>query len=150
MKFFMRLHDFASGSSYFGDYPEEVKYSPQEVNWKIFQTIIIAVAITVTITFCLCCLIHYLVNRRKHNVIFGDYQSVIVKHNTIVPLPLPEKEGYTFGGWYRDEELTDRWRPMDLVTADTYLFPKWKEGTLDETQEVDDCEEGTLRNSGRR
>ena len=119
---------YFAGSSFLSDYPQEVTYSPEEANWKVAQAVIITALITVTVTFCLFSLVHYLINRRKHNVFFGDYHSEIVRHNRIVPLPLPKREGYTFCGWYRDEELTNKWLPTDLVKRDTYLFPKWEEG----------------------
>ena len=41
-------------------------------------------------------------------------------------LPVPEKEGYTFGGWYKNENLT---AAMPYITATTYgnmtLYAKW-------------------------
>lgn len=41
-------------------------------------------------------------------------------------LPVPEKEGYTFGGWYKNENLT---AAMSYITATTYgnmtLYAKW-------------------------
>lgn len=41
-------------------------------------------------------------------------------------LPVPEKEGYTFGGWYKNENLTTA---MPYITSTTYgnmtLYAKW-------------------------
>ena len=41
-------------------------------------------------------------------------------------LPVPEKEGYTFGGWYKNENLT---AAISYITATTYgnmtLYAKW-------------------------
>ncbi|MBQ7707579.1 MAG: InlB B-repeat-containing protein, partial [Lachnospiraceae bacterium] len=36
------------------------------------------------------------------------------------------KDGYDFGGWYKDETFTEKWNPdTDTVTADMKLFAKW-------------------------
>lgn len=50
----------------------------------------------------------------------------------IEELPVPEKEGYVFSGWYLDEELTipfllpgdDKYRTQELK-GDLILYPKW-------------------------
>ena len=36
------------------------------------------------------------------------------------------RDGYDFGGWYKDETFTEKWNPdTDTVTADMKLFVKW-------------------------
>ena len=36
------------------------------------------------------------------------------------------RDGYDFGGWYKDETFTEKWNPdTDTVTADMKLFAKW-------------------------
>ena len=38
----------------------------------------------------------------------------------------PEREGYTFDGWYSDESLTDDWNfEADTVSKDMNLYAKW-------------------------
>ncbi|WP_285398368.1 leucine-rich repeat protein [Lysinibacillus sp. fls2-241-R2A-57] len=45
----------------------------------------------------------------------------------------PMKEGYTFAGWYKDEELTESWDfKKDVVTKDLTLYARW-------TQESNGC-----------
>ncbi|MCH5163443.1 MAG: InlB B-repeat-containing protein, partial [Clostridiales bacterium] len=40
----------------------------------------------------------------------------------------PEKEGYTFDAWYKDEALTEAWDfDTDTVTEDITLYAKWTE-----------------------
>ena len=40
----------------------------------------------------------------------------------------PTKEGYTFGGWYKDIEFTTLWNfDVDIITSDTTLYAKWIE-----------------------
>lgn len=39
----------------------------------------------------------------------------------------PTKDGYTFGGWYEDAELTDAWTfASDTVQGDMVLYAKWE------------------------
>lgn len=41
------------------------------------------------------------------------------------PLP-PNREGYTFAGWYKEASLTNEWNfERDKVTKDTILYAKW-------------------------
>ena len=45
-----------------------------------------------------------------------------------------EAEGYTFGGWYKEEGCTNAWDfNSDVVNANTTLFAKWTENTYDVT-----------------
>lgn len=40
----------------------------------------------------------------------------------------PTKDGFTFGGWYKDSGLTDKWDfDKDVVTGDATLYAKWTE-----------------------
>ncbi|MBO4286125.1 MAG: InlB B-repeat-containing protein [Bacilli bacterium] len=54
-------------------------------------------------------------------------ESLSIKDGELITEPTaPTKEGYTFGGWYRDEACLYRWDfAHDKVTADTTLYPKW-------------------------
>ena len=45
-------------------------------------------------------------------------------------LPVPEREGYVFLGWYSDEELTKEIKANTTMTEETNdLYAKWTEGT---------------------
>ncbi|AHN24207.1 InlB B-repeat-containing protein [Lysinibacillus varians] len=50
-----------------------------------------------------------------------------VAHDTkIATLPIPKKEGYTFGGWYKEAALINEWDlTKDRVTKETKLYAKW-------------------------
>lgn len=49
-----------------------------------------------------------------------------VAHDTkIATLPIPKKEGYTFGGWYKEAALINEWDLKDRVTQETKLYAKW-------------------------
>ena len=40
----------------------------------------------------------------------------------------PTKDGFTFGGWYKDAGLTDKWNfATDAVAGDATLYAKWTE-----------------------
>lgn len=44
----------------------------------------------------------------------------------IATLPIPKKEGYTFGGWYKEAALINEWDlTKDRVTKETKLYAKW-------------------------
>lgn len=55
-------------------------------------------------------------------------ESVVTTDGVVVKPNDPTKEGYTFGGWYEDEEFTN---PFDFTTekvnANTTLYAKWNE-----------------------
>lgn len=52
-----------------------------------------------------------------------ERNAVELDLNTIAP---DAKEGYTFVGWYRDKELTQRASTPFKVTKDTDLYAKWQ------------------------
>lgn len=110
----------------------KVRYGPEEMR----DAIIITALISVFVAYCLVMLTLCLIRRRKHNVFFGDYNVVTVRHNRIVPLPEPKKEGYTFCGWYKNERLTQKWYPTEFVKSDVYLYPKWEKNSDEQTEQT--------------
>lgn len=40
-------------------------------------------------------------------------------------LPTSVRSGYTFGGWYRDIELSDEIQSTDIATRNITLYAKW-------------------------
>lgn len=51
-------------------------------------------------------------------------QSVL--YNTTLKEPVTTKEGYTFGGWYKDAAFTNAWNfTKDVVTERIILYAKW-------------------------
>lgn len=65
---------------------------------------------------------------------FVDAQSGISYGGKAVCPVNPTKAGYVFGGWYKDEALTEPWNfNVDDVTEYTWLYAKWlDESTLPE------------------
>lgn len=53
--------------------------------------------------------------------------SVVVDNNSTVTEPqLPNKVGYRFTGWYKDENCLSKWNfEKDKVTSDTMLYAGW-------------------------
>ncbi|MDR3282040.1 MAG: InlB B-repeat-containing protein [Candidatus Methanoplasma sp.] len=50
----------------------------------------------------------------------------VPKGTVIVAPDDPSRPGYTFGGWYADKPLLDRWSfSSDAVSADIVLYAKW-------------------------
>lgn len=55
-----------------------------------------------------------------------EYKDERYKKNTVVELDkLPTREGYTFTGWYADEELTDRITSIKM-TSDKTVYAGWE------------------------
>ncbi|QQP12933.1 InlB B-repeat-containing protein [Lysinibacillus agricola] len=57
----------------------------------------------------------------------SEVSSQTVEYNELVKAPItPKKEGYTFGGWHKDKELTVAWEFVkDVVTQNVTLYAKW-------------------------
>ncbi len=57
----------------------------------------------------------------------SDIEDVSVKRGEMFPEPrYPEREGYTFEGWYKDKDYTNVWDfDTDRVLKDTVLYAKW-------------------------
>jgi len=54
----------------------------------------------------------------------------------LAELPIPEKNGFTFGGWYKEAALINLWDlATDRVTKDTKLYAKWIANTTPEPEE---------------
>lgn len=45
--------------------------------------------------------------------------------DVITAPPVPVKDGYTFGGWYADEDCTKAWSFADGIPGDMTLYAKW-------------------------
>ncbi|MBN1951175.1 MAG: InlB B-repeat-containing protein [Bacteroidales bacterium] len=63
----------------------------------------------------------------------GNYtpDPVVALYRTLIVEPAePEKEGYVFGGWFKDEALTQAWDfAATKVTGDITLYAKWIDPT---------------------
>lgn len=76
---------------------------------------------------------------------------------TIAAPGAPVKDGFTFGGWYKDTDCTDVWNfDADVVTADITLYAKWHieetttkdNGSEETTTEGNGSEETTTEDNG--
>ncbi len=52
------------------------------------------------------------------------YEEKVLPYGETIPLPAPEREGYVFGGWYLDEELTEK-AENPTVSGELHLYAKW-------------------------
>lgn len=53
-------------------------------------------------------------------------QGVAQGANSVEPEEIPEKVGYTFGGWFTDEACENEYTFGGAVTADITLYAKWE------------------------
>ena len=53
--------------------------------------------------------------------------DITVPHGTVVPEPAIEKEGFTFGGWYKEAALNNLYDFSAPVEASATLYAKWTE-----------------------
>lgn len=56
-------------------------------------------------------------------------ENIIVKAGEAIKLPIPEREGYTFAGWYTDISLTIPFDPEAKISGTLTLYAKWIEGS---------------------
>ena len=74
-----------------------------------------------------------------HRVIFetnceDHIDDVEVEHDGVVPEPRhPEREGFTFEGWYEDETLTTEYDFETRVQGDVTLYAKWTDNRVNYT-----------------
>ena len=55
-----------------------------------------------------------------------EIDSQIINYGEKVTKPInPEKEGFTFVGWYADSSLTTRYSFNNLISDDTIIYAKW-------------------------
>ncbi len=61
-------------------------------------------------------------------------EQEVVHNGTATKPDEPVKEGYTFGGWYREEACTNEFDFTAGITADTTIYAKWTEKTVETTE----------------
>lgn len=67
-----------------------------------------------------------------------EYDDESYKKNTVVELDkVPVRMGYTFTGWYADEELTEKITEMEM-TSDKTVYAGWVKSTVPEQLNGDD------------
>ena len=57
-------------------------------------------------------------------------ESVIVERRETIDLPIPEKEGLHFHGWFKDSIFTEKFTNKNEVIEDITLYAKWSEYIL--------------------
>ena len=56
-----------------------------------------------------------------------ETQVVEVSHGSTVTMPeTPTKKGYRFEGWYKDEDLTEKYNFNTVLESDITLYAKWE------------------------
>jgi uncharacterized repeat protein (TIGR02543 family) len=59
------------------------------------------------------------------SILLDAINPVTVKKESTVALTELTYDGYTFGGWFTDESLTNQFTSTSKITADTTLYAKW-------------------------
>lgn len=68
---------------------------------------------------------------KNWNVTFSTDSEAVIEAQTVkdkgkVKEPeAPKKEGHTFGGWFKDDKLTESYDFKTPVTSDITLYAKW-------------------------
>lgn len=71
----------------------------------------------------------------------GSFADQTIEHGKLIEtdkLTIPEVEGYTFGGWYADEDRTIEFDFNTPITGDTKVYVKWEKNApvLPDTYEL--------------
>lgn len=59
---------------------------------------------------------------------YGSFKDQTIEHGKLIEtdkLTIPEVEGYTFGGWYADEDRTIEFDFNTPITSNTTVYAKW-------------------------
>lgn len=72
---------------------------------------------------------------------YGSFADQTIEHGKPIDtdkLTIPEVEGYTFGGWYADEDRTIEFDFNTPITSDTKVYAKWEKNApvLPDTYEL--------------
>ncbi len=62
----------------------------------------------------------------------------VSKNKTVTEPTVPNKDGYTFDGWYTDKDLTEKYDFESKVTKSFTLYAKWVENKAEEQPEETD------------
>lgn len=71
----------------------------------------------------------------------GSFADQTIEHGETIKtdkLTIPEVDGYTFGGWYADEDRTTEFNFSTPITGDTKVYAKWEKNApvLPDTYEL--------------
>ena len=68
-------------------------------------------------------------------------EEMKVKCDAEIEIPTPTREGYTFKGWYNDEDLTEEFTDTTMPSNDLTLYAKWEANTYKIIFETNEGEE---------
>lgn len=54
-------------------------------------------------------------------------EDMVVLHGLTIELPVPVRDGFVFGGWFTDSDLTEAFDDETPITLDLTLYAKWTE-----------------------
>ena len=100
-----------------------------------------SISLIMAIVMILCCLT--LASCKEEAVIIvlhpdNGESSRIIHYYSDTKLPTDYvKAGYTFGGWYYDENCTDPFNPADELSGRVHLYAKWNDSSSDNNNDHD-------------
>ena len=102
-------------------------------NKTVYFTVMICLAMTILLYGCGQSGAQYTIHLENNYNVEGEYDSLTVKSGKKIPEPeAPEREGYTFLGWYKDAGLTEKWDfAKDKVSSEMSLYAGWDVDTGD-------------------
>lgn len=59
-------------------------------------------------------------------------KTINVNKGATVELPVLEKEGYVFKGWYREKDFKNEFKPTDIIESDLNLYAYWSINSSEE------------------
>ena len=59
--------------------------------------------------------------------VLGETQEILVPKNQTFVLPTPEREGYSFVGWFKDQQTSEVFLFTETITSNITLYAKWLE-----------------------
>ena len=67
---------------------------------------------------------HKVIPSRIRKVVLYGEETILLEKGDLFIVQIPEKEGYSFGGWFYDSACTEPYKTM-RITEDITLYPKW-------------------------
>ncbi len=73
--------------------------------------------------------------------VFEEIYSYVYNENIDIVLPTPQREGYTFSGWFSDANLTEVFVPSTMPASDVTVYGEWRINQYDVTLNFNNGEE---------
>lgn len=110
--------------------PRQLRGLYDRVNISVETLNMVIIVLCIVLVACLA----FGISHRGYQIAFDSLGGTAVEsqkqmYGELLQLPeTPEREGYVFDGWYRDQNLTVPWNQQeDVITESMTLYAGWKE-----------------------